>query len=704
MKNLCRLLASIAVSALLVGLLLRLPSTAGAFSGAELLHGLRSALPPLVAAYLIAQIIQAAARALRSIILLKASCGTTVKVPGLYHMALVTFVRGACADLLPARIGELSYVAMLNKGHRIPAADAFSSLSIGLLFDFLALLGVLVVAIPGATQGIPLLGSAALLVLLCLAGTWGLFFFLPWFSKRTARFDRLAVFRWRPVAALLKLVRDLSEAVASVRRARIAGQILLLSLLIRAAKYTGLYFLFLAVTRPLWPGLSEAGPFAVLVALIAAEGAASLPVPTFLGFGTYEAGGLAALTALGFRAGDSMAAMLTMHVLSQIIDYSLGAGAFLLHVWRTKENKADAVSSSSGRGRRLFVLAAGCALAAACALFAAFQYRAAIKRGRLAPPKKGDAASPSAEDLARRNALLPSFHGRIVWSSNRNGLHDLYLATYPEGRVERLTRSGMTDTYPRFSPDGNRIAFSRSQSPWVSQRDWKDWDTYVIDLKTGIERRIATNAFMAVWTPDGQSLVYMAEGGLAINRVSVNRPDVPPETLLRAGEKTIPPGLRLSIPDVRDGDPWLAVTIRGARRQTAFISRKGEIVPMSGGCQLTWRGNDGYAWVERPGKMKNAFYHARPGEARALLLDATDDYSHEYFPAFSADGRWLVYGASTGGHEQDSEDYEIFLWDTARPGLPPARLTFHTGNDCWPDIHAAPSNGPASPQARPDSP
>ena len=91
-------------------------------------------------------------------------------------------------------------------------------------------------------------------------------------------------------------------------------------------------------------------------------------------------------------------------------------------------------------------------------------------------------------------------------------------------------------------------------------------------------------------------------------------------------------------------------------------------------------------WIDHPGNKETAVYTMNYDGERLVLLDNPGEWSHEYFPRFTADGRWLVYGASTGGHEQDSEDYEIFLWDTADTNAPPARLTFHTGNDCWPDI------------------
>ena len=84
---------------------------------------------------------------------------------------------------------------------------------------------------------------------------------------------------------------------------------------------------------------------------------------------------------------------------------------------------------------------------------------------------------------------------------------------------------------------------------------------------------------------------------------------------------------------------------------------------------------------------RNAIWRRAPGTAAGEpWLDLPGEFSHEYFPRLSRDGRLLVFGASAGGHEHDTADYEIFAWE---PGTPPdaaVRLTYHTGNDCWPDI------------------
>ena len=705
MKTLTRLAVSAACSVLVLGLLLSLAGSLGAdVAPGDVVAALRSAIPTLVAAYALCQLVQAFARAQRARVLLRASLPAGTRVPGLFRMLLVTFVRGACADMLPARIGELSYVAMLNRGCAVPAADCLSSLSIGLLFDFLALLAVLAVAIPAAAQGLSLVGSMVVLAAVCAVGVALLFFALP--VAAAWRWERFALFRWRPVAALVKLARDVAAAVVAVRRGRVAGRVLALSLAVRAAKYAGLYVLFVAVTRPLWPALSRASVPAVLVALIAAEGAASLPVPTFLSFGSYEAGGLAALTALGFPAGDSLVAMTAMHLLSQVVDYSLGGLSFLVFSWcapgapEKPDRKAKPIQHSAFSIQHFLPLVLSIIFLFLSLLFAAWQARAIQKRGRLTAPPRGEAVEATEAEAAASEAMLRAFGGRIVWSSNRSGSHDIWILDGPGAQPRRLTRSGFTDTYPRFSPDGTKVAFSRSTEPWVSQRNFDKWDTWVIDLATGEERLVATNAYQACWC-DTNALVFVRAGGTQLVRAATGGEKE--EILLESGVPPLGDGDLVTLPDAQpnaapSGDrvPFLfLLTLRGKHRATAefvpgtgFRDVSGQLLSdIAGGCQMVWRG-DGIAWIDHPGRMKNAIYTmAGRGHSPAeVLLDDPGAWSHEYFPRFTADGRWLVYGASTGGHEQDSEDYEIFLWDTADTNAPPARLTFHTGNDCWPDI------------------
>jgi len=280
--------------------------------------------------------------------------------------------------------------------------------------------------------------------------------------------------------------------------------------------------------------------------------------------------------------------------------------------------------------------------------------------------------------------------GRIVWSSNRRGSHDLYIYAFPSGKMKQLTASRFTDTYPRFSADGRKVAFSRSQIPYVSQRDPLKWDTWVLDLVSGLETLVATNAFTATWHPDGESLVFVRGGDRVVKQ---NAELGASETvLLAAGKDGLPAGTVFQTPQVGGDERALAVTLRPHKVGTWIFWPDGTVRRAGDGCQVMWTGHalgqtPEILWVDAPGRQ-NAFYGSAAREnTRELIFDSVSEWSHEYFPQTVLVGKdlWLVYGASTGGHEHDQADYEIFLKQLGSSGKP-LRITWHTGNDCWPDI------------------
>lgn len=694
-----KLVVSIFVSVFVIGMLALMVSKSGeSITPSRIFETIRQAVTPLVILYGVCQLVQTVLRAIRNRIVLRAGMPAHRKdsVPGLGHITLVTFVRGACADMLPARIGELSYVAMLNRGYNIPVPDCLSSLSIGLLFDFAALLIVLGVALTTIAQGLSFLGSAMILVLVCLMGWVGLFHIMPWVADLLAKRSPRALMQWRPYAWCVKLVGDMSESVRFVARSGTVVSVLGISAAIRFVKYFGLYFLFVAVTRHTWPALAAASVPVVLVALISSEGAASLPVPSFMSFGSYEAGGLVALTALGFGMAESMTAMLTMHIISQTIDYTLGGVAFSAFMWLPR---GDVQPGAVRKNRRVGIFGVLVPLTAVVLTVVGVLTYSALRGER--DGVDALALVPIGKALAAGELNGQTFRGtsgHIVWSSNRRGSHDLYEYAFPSGKTKRLTTSAYTDTYPRFSSDGRKVVFSRSQVPYVSQRDPSKWDTWLLDLDTGVETQVATNAFTATWHPDGESLVYVRNGNQVIQQKA--EWGAQETVLLASGMVDIPTGTEFQTPHVGGDEGALAVTLRRHNQGTWVFWPGGTQRRVGGGCQVMWTGkslgqNPEVLWVDAPGKLKHAFYGAAAREGpRHLVLDPVSEWSHEYFPQTAHEGKnmWLVYGASTGGHEHDQADYEIFL---TRLGVPeaPLRITWHTGNDCWPDIYVGSDKG-----------
>ena len=68
------------------------------------------------------------------------------------------------------------------------------------------------------------------------------------------------------------------------------------------------------------------------------------------------------------------------------------------------------------------------------------------------------------------------------------------------------------------------------------------------------------------------------------------------------------------------------------------------------------------------------------------FVDIPSRISHEYFPQMSIDAKWLVWAATQRGHDHDIADYEIHIWEIGTDPENCTRLTFHSGNDRWPDI------------------
>lgn len=96
---------------------------------------------------------------------------------------------------------------------------------------------------------------------------------------------------------------------------------------------------------------------------------------------------------------------------------------------------------------------------------------------------------------------------RMVFTSRRHKRDwQLYVMDLKTGAESRLSRGNARDTHGRWSPDGRRIAFS-------SKRDG-DWNVYVMDETGSSARRVTTNTgddWMAGWSSDGHRLLIASE-------------------------------------------------------------------------------------------------------------------------------------------------------------------------------------------------
>ncbi len=687
LKLLTRTLLSIGVSMLLLALIFRLAASAGdELNIASVVDTLRRIALPLAGVYVLLQLLGAVFRAARFRVLLQAA--TSAPLPVFIHIYLATVVRNMAVDLLPARLGELAFAAMLNRRHRVPLDACIASLGVSVWFDLLVLAPIVAVLLLLPSGNVvshgQILAMVVALALLAALGFWLIYHVLPaaagYLQKHTA------AVRSPTATKLVAFLDKFAVAVGSTRRRGVFARCVLLSLGARLCKYGGMYAIYIAVTAPSFAVMANVPLSGIMTALIASEATASLPIPAFMGFGSYEVGGVAALVALGYAAAESAITVFSVHVASQIVDYVLGGLAFVGFMFlgvqiASPERPPAAV-------RRRWAVAAASVLVLGIA-FVIDQYRDYRAVRLNVPPPAGNPVAIAPQRQQRVTAALDGASGFVVWSSNRFGNHDILSMSLPDFQVRRLTIHPHAEYFPRISPDGTRIAFARSQPPWVSQRNPLLWDVYVLNLKTGRERLLARNATAPTWSHDGQYVYVQRNGG---EFVQVDANSGANRLLMKSGTAPVPSKVILQTPSFDDESRQLAATYRGARRMTALLTLDGVERRVAKGCQLTWAPNGEFLyWVDRGGRQTNRIMRIDPhlGEARAWL-DLPGRFSHEYFPKLSNDGRILVLGASASGHEHDVADYELFLWRVGEPASTAVRLTFHTGNDNWPDLYLHP--------------
>ena len=690
--HIIRLIWSAVISLGVIALLLQLVGGAGNQDQHPGLWQIITRVAPwLFLAYGICTILQAWVRSIRYRVLLRAA-GVTA-VPSRTHMMLVTMARNMFVDMLPSRSGELIYVALLNRGYRVPAADCFSSLALSFVFDLVALAllvaAIVLHAMMSASAPAWMWIALVFIAAISLTGLAVLLYGSTWAGRILHRFSQnRKPARW--VAVLMEFIDNMITSFETVRTSGTLTQTLLLSVAVRGLKYGGIYLLFLSITRINFPELSTAGFWQVISALLGAEAAASLPFPSLMSFGAYEAGGTAVWSMLGFSAAAGALAMLAMHICSQVVDYSIG-GLGLLAISikgypTASENNVSVGTRAPLRFKTIAAMVLGLLAIGLASGWAFLEYRSVKKLGALEAPAAGAAIATDAD--AARPAWSRSLRGMVVWSSNRDGNHDIFRLSLPDGSVTPLTRHPHTEYFPRISPDGTRMVFCRSQIPWVSQRNTIPWDVYMMTLADGRETLIATNANVPLWISN-QEITYQYQG----NEVVKKNVDTGEETrLLYPGRGGMTESINLQTPSFNPVTGETGMGMRPVRQTSALVDRDGVIRPFGNGCQVKWSPDLSYLYYvdHLPGK-DNAFFKVNPATLeKELWFNHASSFHHEYFPVLSADEQYLIFGASEGGHEHDAADYEVFLWKVGTPMDDTYRITWHTGNDCWPDIWLAP--------------
>lgn len=250
---------------------------------------------------------------------------------------LVTLIRNCFDDLLPARIGSLSYIYVLNKRLNFSFESAASTFVVALIFDFLTLSPFLILAMTVVGLGTSAVSMPILLALALLF--FALIFVILW---QIVPVLKLLLWIYRFFLGLLKTdkkegakhsiakLQMTMDSVADIKKRRIDVPMFLLSFLIRLGKYVSLYFLLFALLRSHGFLVKDLSFWKTILGITGAEMTSALPLKGLADFGTWESAWAIAFRLMNFEASLAVISGIGVHLITNLFEYSLGFLSLLI--------------------------------------------------------------------------------------------------------------------------------------------------------------------------------------------------------------------------------------------------------------------------------------------------------------------------------------------------------------------------------------
>jgi len=245
------------------------------------------------------------------------------------------------------------------------------------------------------------------------------------------------------------------------------------------------------------------------------------------------------------------------------------------------------------------------------------------------------------------------------------GTTQIYLVPLGGGQARQLTTNEHSSASPRWSPDGEKLAF-------ISARDGDD-QIWTIDVFTGALRKvtsISTGAGDPVWSPDGRWLAFVSDiypecrddacnkrraEQVAQNKVKAHVAD----RLLYRHWKAWKNGMRTHVfvvssaggeaRDMTPGDYDAPPFSLGGPTDYAFSPDSSELVFVSNHDKVEATSTNADVWL----------VPVKGGTAKNIT---TGNHGYDGSPQYSADGKYIAYRSQvTPGYESDR--FRLMLYD-----------------------------------------
>ena len=259
-------------------------------------------------------------------------------------------------------------------------------------------------------------------------------------------------------------------------------------------------------------------------------------------------------------------------------------------------------------------------------------------------PERGDMEKRPAEgeiNFSTLKAQFP-FRGKIVFQSDMDGDNEIYLMT--EFKLRKLTDNHWDDEYPRWSPDGTRVAFAANPhghfDVFFMNEDGSDitrltnfpgdetepaWVPHAQEIVFTRETKNGWGRHFSLWKLDLEArkfgrLLPEFENSHGLAQFSPAAP-----LMLFTGKRMF--GWDVFIHDFRT-DESRSLT-KGGRSCRAYFSPDGQTV----------------AYVTSEADGKGDIWTMKPDGTEKTKLTERDE-TYDYFPSWSPDGKYIVFCSS----------------------------------------------------------
>jgi uncharacterized protein (TIRG00374 family) len=591
-------------------------------------------------------------------------------------MVLTTQIRNFLSDLLPARLGTLSFVWVTTQRLNVPLESATSTFALAFLFDTIVMAPLIFIALiaVGGTAGLAvgwLIVASILLFVILAAVLWE----LPWFLALAGR-----IFGKAKRPAFKYLEARLYEAGAQVRSTRGAGlytRLIMLSFIIRLLKYSSMYLLFYAWMKQFGYGINDFAISKAFLAIAAAELAASMPFSGIAGFGAYEGTWALTFKVFGLDQHYAVETAVVIHLLTQVWGYSIGVVALLIILLPFFGKKHEHRRSGEVYCEKWMAFIPKFAVSfIATVLIAVMMMKFGIGK-----EEKITADKPTADEQRARKNIAVELDRKVLFDSNRSGSFGIYIMNPDSSGIRKVVDTKQHEIYPSASPDGEWIAYASASK--LAQR--ASSDVWIVRIDGTDARKVAENGTFPSWSSDGKKIYFERERKwlMAVDTIEGETEELLPKKAPETAK------WQLVKPHVSPDGKWAAFISDREGRWNTWIANleNGETRHVGPGCEPTWS-PDGRSliWITSGSYGTCIKKYELDSGRTTLVQDTPQPRPTEYYPSISPDGKYVLYSASPvhSAGQNDTANYQLFI--KSLDDRPAVRLTFDPYTNRWPSL------------------